>query len=506
MVNIDEKKAGVVLSYISQAVLVLSGIIYTPIMLRLLGQSEYGLYQMVNATVSYLGLLSFGFSSSYMRFYSRFRINNSEREIAQLNGMFMTIFMVISGVCLICGFFMVTNVEAIFGDGLTNAEITKARILFILMIISMAITFPKSVFSCIILSQEKFLFLKALEVFQSIANPFITLPLLILGYGSVAMVSVAFGLNLLTAILYIYFSFVKLKAKFLFKGFKFSLLKEMWVFTFFIFLNQIIDQINWSIDKIMLGRFINTTAVAVYGVGSALNSMYIQFANAVSGVFVPKVNLLVSQKNKMPEINILFIKIGRIQFSILALAMTGLVLFGRPFVYFWSGAEYSESYYVALLLIVPITFPLLQNVGIEIQRAMNLHKTRSVVYFCIAILNLLITIPLIKNFGAIGAAMGTAVAMVLGNIVFMNWYYHTHIGLNVIAFWKSIASMCPAVGIAAIFGVMYTHFVDIFNFIYMVLGMGLYVLMYACSMYFCGFNENEKELIRKPIHKLLKKN
>ncbi len=69
--KVNQKKVGVILSYISQAIQILSGLIYTPIMLRLLGQSEYGLYQLVYSVVSYLSLLSFGFTASYMRFYSR---------------------------------------------------------------------------------------------------------------------------------------------------------------------------------------------------------------------------------------------------------------------------------------------------------------------------------------------------------------------------------------------------------------------------------------------------
>ena len=68
---INQRKAGVILSYTSQLIKILSGVLYTPIMLRLLGQSEYGLYQLVYSVVSYLSLLSLGFGSSYIRFYSK---------------------------------------------------------------------------------------------------------------------------------------------------------------------------------------------------------------------------------------------------------------------------------------------------------------------------------------------------------------------------------------------------------------------------------------------------
>ena len=112
--KINQKKSGVILSYLSQVIQILSGLLYTPIMLRLLGQSEYGLYQLVYSVVSYLSLLSFGFTASYMRFYSRARAKNDLAEVGRLNGMFMTIFMAIAVICILCGIVMIENIELIF--------------------------------------------------------------------------------------------------------------------------------------------------------------------------------------------------------------------------------------------------------------------------------------------------------------------------------------------------------------------------------------------------------
>ena len=140
--RINQRKAGVLLTYIAQGVQILSGLLYTPIMLRLLGQSEYGLYQLVASVVSYLSILSLGFGSSYMRFYSRIKKNNDEQEIARFNGMFMTIFLIIAVICLLCGAVMLGNIELVFGDGLTAAEYPKARILLALMVFNLSLTFP----------------------------------------------------------------------------------------------------------------------------------------------------------------------------------------------------------------------------------------------------------------------------------------------------------------------------------------------------------------------------
>lgn len=162
-----------------------------------------------------------------------------------------------------------------------------------------------------------------------------------------------------------FYCFKNLHIRFEFKGLQISLLKEMWVFTFFIFLNQIIDQINWSLDKFLLGRFAGTTAVAVYGVGGQINTLYLQFSSSVSNVFVPKVNRIVAETNDDEQLTKLFTKVGRIQFMVLGLILSGFVFLGTPFVKLWAGSEYSESYVVTLLLIIPVTVPLIQNLGIE---------------------------------------------------------------------------------------------------------------------------------------------
>ena len=205
----------------------------------------------------------------------------------------------------------------------------------------------------------------------------------------------------------------------------------MWGFTFFIFINQIIDQVNWSVDKILLGRIAGTTSVAVYGIGSQINNMYIQLSTSISNVFVPKVNRLVAEHRNDSELTSLFSKVGRIQYTVLMLILTGFIFFGKPFIALWAGKGYEEAYFVAILLIMPVTIPLIQNIGIEIQRAKDKHKARSIVYLVIAVANVMISVPLIHFMGSIGAALGTTLSLLVGNGLFMNWYYQHRIGIDI---------------------------------------------------------------------------
>lgn len=501
----NEKRAGVILSYTSEAIKILSHLIYTPIMLRLLGKSEYGLYQLVASVVSYLGLLSLGFSASYVRFYTRYKAEGNKEKIASFNGMFLTIFLFFSLIAILCGIVLIANIELVFQEGLTAAEYSTARVLMIILIINLALTFPSSVFSCILTAHEKFFFQRLMGVLANILNPFLSIPLLLLGYGSVGLVVAITVITLSHFLVNIWYVCFRLREKFLFKHFELSLLKQMWGFTFFIFLNQIIDRVNWSVDRILLGRMIDTSAVAVYGLGAQINTMYKTLSTSISSVFVPQINRIVAESNDNHKLTGVFTRVGRIQFFVLILAVTGFIFLGKPFMYFWGGPGFEDSYYVALWLIIPVTIPLIQNIGIEIQRAKNMHRTRSIVYSLIAIGNIFLSIPLIRAYGPIGASVGTGISLILGNVLFMNWYYQMHIELDMKYFWKSIATILPSLVVPIIIGILIMEYVHITTILKLVLWAGIYGTAYCIFVWCFGMNQSEKMIVIGFKNSIMKK-
>ena len=115
-------KSGFILSYISIFIQSIISILYTPVMLRLLGESNYGLLQLAISTMSSLSILSFGFGSSYMRFYSQYKADNDNNAISVLNGMFTIIFISVSILSLIVGGFITMNTSTLFGKSMTKRD------------------------------------------------------------------------------------------------------------------------------------------------------------------------------------------------------------------------------------------------------------------------------------------------------------------------------------------------------------------------------------------------
>lgn len=503
--KINQLKAGVVLSYMSMGVSTVISIVYTPIMLRLLGQSEYGLYQLVFSVVSYLGLLSFGFGSAYMRFYSRYKVQKDTEGIARLNGMFMTVFIGIALLAVLAGSVLVMNVQLIFKQSLTAGEIQTAKVLMALMVFNVAVTFPASVFDSIVTSQEQYFFQRLVNLLRSVLNPFLCLPLLIMGFGSISLVLVTTFFTLASFGINMWFCLKKLYTRFVYGHFDKALFKEIGVFSFYVFLNQIIDQVNWSVDKFILGMITGTVGVAVYSLAAQLNTYYLNFSTSISSVFIPRVNKIVAESNDNKVLTAIFTKVGRVQFILLALIIEGYVFLGKFFIALWGGEDYGTSYYVGLWLMIPVTIPLIQNLGIEIQRAKNMHKFRSIVFILIAVGNLCVSIPLCKIYGPVGCAVGTASSLLLGNGLLMNWYYQAKVGLNIRHFWWEIIKFIPALIMPGIAGYFIMRYATIHSYVTLGLWGIIFVFIYAISMWFLGLNNYEKNLFTGPLKKLRRK-
>lgn len=504
----NQLKWGSSLSYIQMALNIIIGLAYTPVMIRLLGDSEYGLYNTVSSTIAMLSVLSLGIGSGYIRYYSKYKAEGKQESIYRLNSLFLVIFTIIGAVAMVCGVVLSNNLQLVFSDGLTAKEYDIAKILMLLLTLNLAISFPASLFSHIITAHEKFIFLKLLGMLRTVFSPLITLPLLLMGYRSIAMVTVTVSVYLLVDIIYFLYVIFVLKEKFVFGKIESGLFRNLMVYTSFIAINLIVDQINSNLDKFLLGRFHGTTVVAVYSAGYTIYTFYMMFSTSVSTVFTPRIHGIISSPevtDKKKSLTELFTRVGRIQFLILALVASGLIFFGKAFITdFWAGKTYGDAYYVVLLLVIPSTVPLIQNLGIEIQRAQNKHQFRSIVYLFMAGINFGLTCWLGRLYGAVGATIGTAISLVFANGLIMNIYYHKKCNLDIIAFWKSILSMFPALIPPVIVGILALNFVNQSSIILLLGAIAVYTATYCASMWLFGMNSYEKDLIRKPLKKILK--
>lgn len=506
----NQIKLGAFLSYIQMGISIIISFAYAPVMIRLLGQSEYGLYNTVSSTISMLSILNLGFNSAYIRYFAKYRKNNDTDSVERLNGLFLIIFSIIGIIAFVCGMYLAFHLKIVFKTGLTESEYHLAKILMLLLTCNLAISFPMSVFANIILANERFVFFKLVGIVNTILGPLVTMPLLLMGFGSIAIVTVSIVLTFSVDVIYIIYVIVILKNRFVFHGFERGIFKSLFGYTFFIAINIIIDQINWNIDKMLLARYCGTVHVAVYSVGYTIYASYQLFSTSISGMFTPRIHQLINESEdvalRKKNLTELFVKVGRIQFLVLALIVSGFIFFGRAFINFWVGEGYYNSYFVALLLMLPASVALIQNLGIEIQRAENKHQFRSIAYFFMALINLILSIFLCQKYGEIGSAIGTALSLIIANGIIMNVYYHKACDIDIWVFWKNIVSQSRGLLIPIVGGSLMMCFVDYKGILKLLVMIIVYVIIYSISMWKFGMNDYEKSLFGRPIRKMMRKN
>lgn len=496
--KLNQIKSGTILSYLQIGLGAVINLLYTPVMLRILGQNEYGLYNTVSSTISMLSILNLGFSSSYIRYYSVYKKDNDWNSVNKLNGLFLGIFLVIGSVALLCGLFLANNLELVFADGLAAGELILAKQLMVLLSVNLAISFPMSVFTSIISANERFVFLKSVGILKTVISPLLCIPLLLAGYRSLGLVVCTLVISLIVDILNIYYVLHKLGNRFIVGIPTPGVLKDLFAYTTFIALNIIVDQVNTNLDKVLLTRYNGTASSAIYSVGFQLYQYFVMFSTAISSVYVPKVHMCVQKTaenitQRKEELTSLFTRVGRLQFIVLGLVSSGLLFFGKSFIMvYWAGPEYEASYYVMLMLVLPAMVPLIQNIGIEIQRAQNKHQFRSIAYMGMAIVNFLLTVALCPVYGAVGAAAGTMISLVLANGFVMNIYYHKRCQIDILSFWRSIISLAKGLWLPVGLGIIISRMTFNMTLSQFLGAIILYSAVYTISMLLLGMDPVER--------------
>ena len=505
---VNQLKAGVVLNYVVIFLNTVVGLLYTPYMLRMMGQSEYGLYSLVASVIAYLTVLDLGFGNAIVRYTAKFRAEKKTEEQYEMFGMFFLLYLVIGIIAFGIGLGLYFNVDTLFGNTMTAVELDRARIMMLLLVANLAFTFPMSIWGSIVQAYEDFVFQKSLNIIRIILNTVVMICLLHFGYKAVAMVVVQTIFNVLTLVLNFIYCRRKLNIHiyFRFKHFHWGFLKEVAIYSFWIFLNAIMDRVYWSTGQFVLGAMVGTAAVAVFAIAIQLEGMYMQFSTAISSVFLPKVTAMVATNRSRKEISDLFIRTGRIQYIVLAYILSGFIIFGRQFIELWAGAGYTDAYIISLLFFIPLTVPLIQNLGITILQARNEMKFRSVLYIIIALVSLAMQIVLTRFFGGIGCAMGVSGALVVGQILIMNVYYRRRQDLDIKTFWKEISKM-SIIPIVLIFSSMLVirHFFALDSWGKLILGIAAFSLVYIPLFFRFSMTDDERNLFISMFHKIFAK-
>lgn len=447
----NEIKKAAVFSYIAIAITILTTIIYTPVLVKGLGNNEYALYSIVMSFASYLAILDLGLGNAVIRYVSTNLIKQKEDELKNLIGMFIKMFSILSLVTIIIGTVIVLNSELLFGDNFSNEELNRFKLMMCILTFSAALSLPLSVFGSVTQAYERLVIFKFINLLRITFIPLISIPFVYLGFTSITLIIVFVFINLSTLLYFYFYCTFKLNVKYDFVPIDKNILREIIYYSIFIFINVLVDQLYWNTGQIILGSNSSAFEVTIYSIAVQFVKMYMMIATVIGALFLPSL----SKKNHLPnfkkESSLLIQKIGKYLLYILFYVYIGFYFFGEYFIKLWLGKDYTSLFNIVLVLFTCLIIPLSQNVGISVLQALNKHAFRAIVLFFISIINFVVCLIISPKYGAFGVATSTGISLLIGNVFAMNVYYHFFVKISMIGYWKNTISMFLKISILIIF-------------------------------------------------------
>ena len=495
----NERSKGALMNYLYMAVQVVVNLIYVPLLLNFIGTAEYGLYQLIGSVMAYLLIMNSTIAAAVQRYYNKYLALKDHEKAENVLGVSRILYWVMSGIAVVVGVALIAIANIAYAESLTPAQLSELSIMLGILVVNVIIVLNNSIYSATIEAHERFTFQYGLQVAITALQPAAIALAIWLWPYALSVVLVQLVTVAIEASIRRYYSKKRLGIRVKLHEFDRSLARALLVFSGAILLATIADQIFWRTDQLILGYFFGAESVGIYGIASQILMCYMPLGIAVSAVFLPKVTRIYRGEETGETLSELFIRIGRISFLVLAAVLGGFIVFGDAFIRLWAGDGFHDAYLVAVIVMIPFTIDLIQNVGLTILRVNNTYGFRARIYFATALLNIVATILLVPQLGLVGAAFSTAAAMFIGSGLVMNWFYWKRTRIDIPRFWKQICRIAlpPFVLFAATFALYNSVLPPASSWPALIAYLLAYVVAYLVVCWLFSFNDYEKSLFRQ---------
>ncbi len=490
---------GAIISYVSIFLNIVISLVYTPWMIHQIGVSDYGLYSLVGAFLGYF-MLDFGLSGTITRFIAKYRAEGNEAKVANMLGLTAKVYLALDAIIFVTLFVIYFFLTDIFGGGLTPEEIEKLKILYCIASTFSVLSFLFKPVSGAMMAYEYFVANKSIDMLVRVGTVVLIIIMLLLN-GNVYHLVFVTGFVGFSASLLRYAIFIrKSKLKINWSFFEKAELLGLFSFSVWVLVVQLSQMFRLSLIPTILGICSNTTEISVFSVGRNLEGLVYTIAVALNGLFLPMVSRLLQSGDRQGIMN-LMVRVGRIQLYIILLIFSGFCVFGQSFIHLWVGEEFDNSYAVFLFLVFVNIISLTLQIGIDLVYAENKIKNIALRVLVSSLIGLVLSIIVAPKYGALGCAAATGVALVLTQILYIE-YFQRKLGLDMGYFFKNChLKIMPLIVLFALVGYFVCRQFAIDSWIILFAVITIYSLGYFTIVWLFLANKSEKELVRGFVSK-----
>lgn len=496
-------KLGALLSYLAIGINIVSALIYSPWMLQKIGAGNYGLYTLATSLIN-MFMLDFGINSAVSRFVSKYLAEGKQEKINQLLGLIYKLFFIVSAIISIALILVYFFIEKIY-VALTPVELEKFKIVYIIAATYSVLSFPlNTTVNGVLNSYEKFVQIKLSDVAHKIATVILIIIALSAGMGLYTLVAITAVVNMTTLLFKQLLIKSSTPVRIDFKYWDKTLLKEIFGFSVWVFINTICSRLIMNICPNILGITAGTFAITIFGFASTIEGYSYTFASALDGMFMPKIARITYGEGTPKDVLPLMIKVGRFQYHLIGLIVIGFAIVGKDFITLWLGKEYIDVYYCAVLLLLPAPFYLSQQIGKNTMVMTNNVKYLTIVNIVKAVINVILAVIFSAFWGAIGACVSICIAYFVRNIINM-YLYQKKLNLNMKEFCiKCYGKMTISIILVLIIGLLMQNHLPVTSWVYLILKIAFIIILYLLTMWLISYDSDEKQVIKNLFKRIIR--
>jgi O-antigen/teichoic acid export membrane protein len=392
---------------------ILSAFILMPYTIRVLGSEEYGLWILVASATGYLSLLVLGTPMASVRFLSKSIAEKDYKKVNEIVGGFAGLYLMLGLLCLAVGASIYALLPVLFNVPAEHAE--SAQRALVIVVFSIAGGFIGRLPGAVFAAHQDFVVRNVILAAAIVLRLVLTLVLLdiapsIITVAIIQLIHIMFEFLVSTYVMHRTYPEIHLSLR----KFESSTLKEIFSFSIYVLILNLGIQLSYQTDALVIGAFREVSEITFYSVANSITIYYMEFIIAIAMVVMPNSTKLHTE-GRMDDLRAMFLKWSKLS---LALTMAGclfLLIFGGKFLGWWIGSEFERDSGQVLFVLVLSFFFLLPARGVSMPLLMGIGNPRqpSLVFLALAVLNIIISVILIKPLGILGVALGTAIPNVM---------------------------------------------------------------------------------------------
>ena len=494
---------GTILGYVAILISVFYGLFLTPIIIKHVGEDNYGLYGLCTSIVT-LFLMDFGLSQTISTKLAKLRAANDKVGVERFTAGIFKLYLIVDAFFVFVVLALFFSAPYVF-KSYTADQTNTLRYLFLIVGGYSLICLPSSVFNGVIATYEKFSMIKTFDIIQKLLYLGMSICSIYLGWGVIGIVCVNVASGLFAIVLrFIYMrTYLKIRLS-LRNSISKTERKDVISFSWWGFIVAMCARLTITITPFILGVVSEPFQVTLFTLVSTMETYIFMFGEAFSGSFMAKIARADkgdTEEEKRKNLQPLVEKIGKLQFVVIALILAGFVSVGMEFIHVWmyeaAGAEVGKYLIIYYCIIAVSSLCLIELPQVALNNAMYLHghiKPLAIVYLIRATINVGLSFAMSYFMGALGASLAIFIAGVIGAVL-NNVVYKKYLHLSLSHYFMSVYGRSGITALITVGVGLGLHFLMPLNdkmFVKLIVdGVAVVVVYFTCT-FLITFNRQER--------------